>query len=227
MRLRRPAVLAGVAAVCALAPSVATAAPGETLQAYEATITRDDLGALASVGTDMLEVNFNAATDGAKAIELDLYEEQAAKLRDEGIDLTPMDLPAFNKLPKAVKMAVAPKAAPPGDSPNPYYLNFRSYSEPGGIADQTRAVAAANPDTAKLETIGPRAHQLLLTRTTRVSVETLPARSEARRRRCSLRAGDVSHSTRMSSRGVSLSIDARPERSSISASARWDGSSHS
>ncbi len=94
MRLRRPAVLAGVAAVCALAPSVATAAPGETLKAYDATITRDDLGALASVGTDMLEVNFNAATDGAKAIELDLYDEQAAKLRDEGIVLTEMDVPA-------------------------------------------------------------------------------------------------------------------------------------
>src|SRR5690242_14513269 len=154
MRLRRPAVLAGVAAVCALAPGVATAAPGETLQAYEATITRDDLGALASVGTDMLEVNFDPATDGSKAIELDLYDEQAAKLRDEGIELTPMDVPAFNKLPKAVKMAVAPQAAPPGDSPNPYYLNFRSYSEPGGIADQTRAIAQANPDTAKLETIG-------------------------------------------------------------------------
>ena len=41
-----------------------------------------------------------------------------------------------------------------GDSPNPYFNVWRSYSEPGGIADEMRATAAANPDVMKLETLG-------------------------------------------------------------------------
>ena len=41
-----------------------------------------------------------------------------------------------------------------GDSPNPFFNVWRSYSEPGGIADEMRATAAANPDVMKLETLG-------------------------------------------------------------------------
>ena len=41
-----------------------------------------------------------------------------------------------------------------GDSPNPYFNVWRSYSEPGGIADEMRAIAAANPDVMKLEQVG-------------------------------------------------------------------------
>ena len=103
----------------------------------------------------MLEVNFDAATDAGKAVELDLYDEQAAKLRDEGIDLDQMDVPAVAKLPKAVKLALAPEGgATGGDSPNPYYDVFRSYSEPGGIADELRARRPRNRDVAKLVQIG-------------------------------------------------------------------------
>ena len=41
-----------------------------------------------------------------------------------------------------------------GDSPNPFYDVFRSYSEPGGIADGLRALAQQYPDYAKLVRIG-------------------------------------------------------------------------
>ena len=41
-----------------------------------------------------------------------------------------------------------------GDSPNPFFNVWRSYCEPGGIADEMRATAAANPDVMKLEQIG-------------------------------------------------------------------------
>ena len=50
--------------------------------------------------------------------------------------------------------AAAPKSAALGNSPNPFFNVYRSYSEPGGIADEMRATAAANPDVMKLENIG-------------------------------------------------------------------------
>ena len=46
------------------------------------------------------------------------------------------------------------KSAALGDSPNPYFNVYRSYMEPGGIADEMTAIAAANPDVMKLEQIG-------------------------------------------------------------------------
>ena len=41
-----------------------------------------------------------------------------------------------------------------GDSPNPFFNVYRQYSEPGGIADEMRKIAAENPDVFKLEQIG-------------------------------------------------------------------------
>ena len=46
------------------------------------------------------------------------------------------------------------KSAALGDSPNPFFNVYRMYSEPGGIADEMKALAAANPDVMKLEQIG-------------------------------------------------------------------------
>ena len=46
------------------------------------------------------------------------------------------------------------KSAALGDSPNPFFNVYRSYMEPGGIADEMKATAAANPDVMKLEQIG-------------------------------------------------------------------------
>ena len=41
-----------------------------------------------------------------------------------------------------------------GDSPNPFYDVFRTYSEPGGIKDEMTSLAAANKGMAKLVVIG-------------------------------------------------------------------------
>ena len=50
--------------------------------------------------------------------------------------------------------APTPKNKALGDSPNPFFNVWRSYSEPGGIADEMRALAAANPELMKLENLG-------------------------------------------------------------------------
>ena len=61
-----------------------------------------------------------------------------------------------------MKLAAAPKqakgaAAKPdtgGDSPNPFYDVYRSYSEPGGIKDEMLSLAFANPELVKPVIIG-------------------------------------------------------------------------
>ena len=78
-------------------------------------------------------------------LNLELFPSQAAKLEAKGFELQAADAPKLG--PKAAR-------ATGGDSPNPYYDVFRSYSEPGGIADELRGLARDNPDVVKLVEIG-------------------------------------------------------------------------
>ena len=77
--------------------------------------------------------------------ELDVYlsPTEAATLEARGVETTAVPI----EPPQAKNLAM-------GDSPNPFFNVWRSYSEPGGIADEMRATAAANPDVMKLETLG-------------------------------------------------------------------------
>ena len=68
---------------------------------------------------------------------------RSASLEQAGIEAEALPIDA----PKA-------KSAAAGDSPNPYFNVYRSYMEAGGIADELRAIAKANPDVMKLEQIG-------------------------------------------------------------------------
>src|SRR3954470_19075238 len=135
---RRASLLSAAVLLLGAAPAVAD----EKLQPYEATVNRDQAALVADSGIELDHAGFNATALGEQQLQLAITASQAARLEAEGIDLT------AETLPKTKKLATG------GDSPNPYYDVFRSYSEHLGIADELRTEAAANRDVAKLVTIG-------------------------------------------------------------------------
>ena len=86
-------------------------------------------------GTELDHVGFDPS-ENTQHLNLELFPSQAAKLADEGFELQQQVLPKLG--PKAAR-------ATGGDSPNPYYDVFRSYSETGGIADELRAPRPRQP----------------------------------------------------------------------------------
>ena len=138
MRTRAFAV---AVAVSLMAASPALAAD-EKLQPYEATVTSAQAGILADSGIELDHAGFKSNAFGEQKLEIAVTASQAAALEAKGISLT------AEELDKPGVVATG------GDSPNPYYDVFRSYSEAGGIADELRAEAAANKDVAKLVQIG-------------------------------------------------------------------------
>ena len=84
-----------------------------------------------------------AATSAAGARSCSLRPSRQRRSRRAGIEPTPLADRGARRQDEAL-----------GDSPNPFFNVYRSYSEPGGIADEMRATAAANPDVMKLEQIG-------------------------------------------------------------------------
>ena len=139
MRSRAPVALLACLAGCIVAPAVASAA--DTLEPYKATVTAAQAASLKSQGFDIQE----GGADGSAVQELEIVasDKQAAQLEADGIDLEAL----------AIDKTVA-KSAALGDSPNPFFNVYRSYMEPGGVADEMKATAAANPDVMKLEQIG-------------------------------------------------------------------------
>src|SRR3954463_15977266 len=128
-----------------LAASPALASTEEHLTPYQTTVSLEEAQLIQDqTGTEL----DHAGYDGKSAeqhLSLDLFPSQAAKLEDEGFDLTQVTLPKLG--PKAAR-------ATGGDSPNPYYDVYRSYSEAGGIADELRGLARDSPDVVKLVEIG-------------------------------------------------------------------------
>ena len=141
MRLRARTLLLTSLAACAVSPSVASAA--DTLKPYSAEVTADEAALLQERGFDIQEGGFDNSKAGEQKVEIAATGAQGAELARLGIELEPL----------AIDKPVA-KSAALGDSPNPYFNVYRSYMEPGGIADEMRAIAAANPDVMKLERIG-------------------------------------------------------------------------
>ena len=139
MRSRAPVALLACVAGFAATPAVASAA--DTLEPYKATVTSAQAADLKSKGFDIQE----GGADGSAVQELEIVasDKQAAQLEASGIELEGL----------AIDKPVA-KSAALGDSPNPFFNVYRSYMEPGGIADEMKATAAANPDVMKLEQIG-------------------------------------------------------------------------
>ena len=140
MRTRAFALSLAVSLLAA-SPAVAASA-NEHLQQYEATISRDQAGIVADSGIELDHAGFNGTALGEQDLQLAITPSQASSLEAKGIGLTAETLPKTRTLHTG------------GDSPNPYYDVFRSYSEHDGIADELRNEAAANRDVAKLVTIG-------------------------------------------------------------------------
>src|SRR3954452_22408268 len=91
----------------------------------------------------MTETGYDQSNPQEQTLGVYLEPSQASQLETLGLapEAAPLSAPTVKN--KAL-----------GDSPNPYFTVYRSYSEPGGIADEMRALAAANPDVMKLENIG-------------------------------------------------------------------------
>src|SRR5215207_2622536 len=154
-----------VAAVPVLLASLALAAPAaaadDALRMYRVTVDERSVAELGELGVDMRETGYRPSEDRAQTIFVDLRDSEARKARAQGLVLTEeVPGPHVSDTQIAKRLAARPRAgtrAKPdtgGDSPNPFYDVFRSYSEPGGIRDEMTSLAAANKGMAKLVVIG-------------------------------------------------------------------------
>src|SRR4051794_20306774 len=146
MRSRASALMLAPILACALAPATAFAAKveGANIAPYKAVIdSPSEAATLNEIGYDMTESGYDTSDSSSQELSLYLSPKEAATLAARGIETDAVAIEAATKKSKAA-----------GDSPNPYFNVWRSYSEPGGIADEMRATAAANPDVMKLEQIG-------------------------------------------------------------------------
>ena len=142
MRSRAPVALLATLAACVAAPATAGAAE-DTLAPYVAKVDAAEVALLEERGFDVAEGGFDNSKSGPQNIEFAATRQQVSELEQAGIDPEPLPIDPPTK-----------KSAALGDSPNPFFNVYRSYMEPGGIADEMKATAAANPDVMKLEQIG-------------------------------------------------------------------------
>ena len=112
----RTFALSVVVSLLAASPALAAGPTDEKLQPYQATVSRDQAGIVADSGIELDHAGFNGNITGEQKLELALTATQAADLEAKGVALT------AEALPKADVVATG------GDSPNPYYDVFRSYS---------------------------------------------------------------------------------------------------
>ena len=141
MRARAPMALLASLAACSMVPSIANA--NDNLLPYSATVGLSGVAELEKRGFDVGEGGFDPSAAGQQEIEFAATREQVRELDGIGIEAEPLP----------IDQPVA-KSAALGDSPNPFFNVYRSYMEPGGIADEMKATAAANPDVMKLVKIG-------------------------------------------------------------------------
>jgi hypothetical protein len=137
-------VLGAALACAALAlPAGASAAEQQALQEYHYVVDRDDASLLAQQGVELDHAGFDSERKGVQRVIAALYPSQVAALERQGLEPS-----------RVVIQQAQAKPETGGDSPSPYYDVFRSYSEPGGIADEMRRLAADNRDVMKLVQIG-------------------------------------------------------------------------
>src|SRR3954453_2247653 len=146
MRSRAPLALLPLAAAIALAPAAhaASATGSAHISPYKVAVENSsDVAQLQKIGADMTETGYDQSNPQRQTLSVYLTDAQASTLESLGLapQAAPLDAPATKN--KSL-----------GSSPNPYFNVWRSYSEPGGIADEMRATAAATPDVMKLEQIG-------------------------------------------------------------------------
>jgi len=131
------------------APVTSQAEPGRAadrgargLEVYVGQVDPADLEKLALAGLDHEDVATGKAPGGKVAVEVVMNGRQAAELAKDGVDLS---VKRINGKPASLVAAAQNDAG---------YQGFRSWSEPGGIADELRETAAENPQLAKLVPFG-------------------------------------------------------------------------
>src|SRR3954453_1727447 len=140
MRSRASALMLAPLVALERAPSAAPSA--DTLSPYKATVSAAQIAEMKGDGFDVQEAGATGDS-GLQEVQIIADSKQAAALEADGVDLSAL----------SIDKRVA-KSAALGDSPNPFFNVYRSYMEPGGIADEMKALAAANPDVMKLEQYG-------------------------------------------------------------------------
>ena len=152
MRPRYVVALGGLLMTLVLAvPGSAGAA--DALKMYRVTVDQESVGALA-LGVDLGHTGYRPSQKAAQTIYVDLIDAQARTARAGGLaleEVTPGPHVSEAEIAQRLQSArgdrarAADKPETGGDSPNPFYDVFRSYSEPGGIKDEMPSLAFANP----------------------------------------------------------------------------------
>ncbi len=139
-------VIAALVTLALMSPGATGApAPGASndrheLEAYHALVSSDQLTQLAGQGYD---VSGQRRTAAGIEVDLVLTDKQRDKLREQGIQ------PRLTR----VRGGQTVQQFATAQAENGYTV-WRSYDEPGGIADQMRELARRNPQIAKLVKIG-------------------------------------------------------------------------
>jgi hypothetical protein len=120
------------------------------MKMYRTTVDEESVTILGDLGVDLGHTGFRPSVDRAQTIFVDLIDAQARAARDRGLVLTEETPgPHVTETQIAQRLAAAQnqrgarthtKPETGGDSPNPFYDVFRSYSEPGGVALRRRPV---------------------------------------------------------------------------------------
>jgi Zinc carboxypeptidase/Bacterial Ig domain len=162
----------GLLAVPAVLASMALGAPAANaddggLKMYRVTVDKESVAALSGLGVDLGHTGYRPSLQAAQTIYVDLFDGQAREARADGLalqEVTPgphvSEAQVEQRLQSAKRRGASARADKPetgGDSPNPFYDVFRSYSEPGGIQDEMESLAFANPGLVKLVVIGKTA----------------------------------------------------------------------
>ncbi|WP_036331386.1 M14 family metallopeptidase [Microbispora sp. ATCC PTA-5024] len=146
-RVTVPALAAAALAAALLTPVLPAQAdqgdplpPADQIDLYQLDSAPGTSGTLAQKGFDVVQ---RRLTGDREHVELTATPGEVRKLRSLGLRPEPV------RNPQGQTQLQAARAQAAGG-----YTVWRSYSEKGGIADQLRAIADANKDVAKLESIG-------------------------------------------------------------------------
>ncbi len=162
--MRRRGLLAVPVMLASLALAAPAAQAADGLKMYRVTMHERQLGVLSDLGVDLSHTGYKPSLDRAQTIFVDLIDAQAATARSEGLVLEEVvPGPHVSETQVAKRLAAADetrsaaavdKPETGGDSPNPFYDVFRSYSEPGGVKDEMQQLAAQYPGLVKPVVIG-------------------------------------------------------------------------
>ena len=146
MRSRAPAALFAAILTLVLAPAAATAAPAEEYWTpYWTTIDEYGASELAKAGVDVEHTGYDHSKSYPQRVDVELLPSQAQQLEKRGLELEEVELRT---------LTASALTDSGGDSPNEYYDVYRMYSEPGGIYDEMRELAAEHRDIVKPVIIG-------------------------------------------------------------------------